>query len=70
MTGATGPSHKVLRQWRWLGRRLFQHGSLILRVTAGRAELCLESGIEDPPCDDVGDGVLLPQLRQQALLIP
>ena len=46
---AMGPIHKVLRQWRWLGRRLFQHGSLILRVTVGRAEICLKSGIEDPP---------------------
>ena len=33
----------------WLGRRLFQHGSLTLRVTACRAELCLKNGIEDPP---------------------
>ena len=48
-TGATGPSHKVLCQERWLGRRLFQHGFLILRVTAGGAELCLKNGIEDPP---------------------
>ena len=48
-TGAMGPSHEVLRQWNWLGKRLFQHGSLTLRVTAGRAELCLKNGIEDPP---------------------
>ena len=32
-----------------LERRLFQHGSLTLRVTAGGEELCLKSGIEDPP---------------------
>ena len=55
-TGDTGPSHKVLHQWRWLSRRLFQHRSLIPRVTAGSVELCLKSGIEDPPwrqCDEV-----------------